>query len=142
MRDSSKRKKFNVRGPVRIPFVFRRTHRVHILSAMTAVLFALMLFVLTPKGSVAEPALAGGVHVKNGDAIYHQRCVRCHNKQPGDTTPFGPPNLYSVFRGPSALSATQAKTIIAHGKGAMPAFGSTLSKGDIGDVIAYLKASH
>lgn len=80
-----------------------------------------------------------------GDKIFHQRCIVCHNKKPNDTTPFGPPNLFHVFDpGPAALTSSQAEEIITKGKsGGMPAFGSVLSKREIVSVIAYLKrASH
>lgn len=77
---------------------------------------------------------------KAGSAIFHKRCIGCHNKQRGDATPFGPPNLYTAFHGASHLTAPEAEKIIINGKGNMPTFGSILSKTDIRDVIAYLQA--
>jgi len=76
--------------------------------------------------------------VKHGNEIFHQRCILCHNQQPGDSLPFGPPNLYQVFRG-KTITPRQAETIITQGKGAMPSFGAILSKSDIRSVIAYLR---
>jgi mono/diheme cytochrome c family protein len=76
---------------------------------------------------------------KRGAEIFQKRCVSCHNKQPGDESPFGPPNLYSAFRGTPPLSVHDAENIIRNGKGNMPPFGSILSPSDIRSVIAYLR---
>lgn len=108
------------------------------LSAL-AVTATLLIFAGT-----ASAASGGGksAHEKarQGEAIFHQRCLMCHNKQPGDTTPFGPPNLNGIFDGPTALKPQEAATIITNGKGRMPAFGQVLTRSDISAVIAYLKA--
>ena len=76
---------------------------------------------------------------KQGDQIFHQRCIVCHNKQPDDTTPFGPPNLYKVFR-THAMTTAQAETIITNGKGQMPSFKTILTKPEIISVISYLRS--
>jgi mono/diheme cytochrome c family protein len=88
--------------------------------------------------SASDVSASGSL--KHGDQIFHQRCVACHNKQPGDSSPFGPPNLFDLLRHSSSLSPKQAETIIEQGKGNMPAFGSVLSKSDIRSIIAYLRA--
>lgn len=74
---------------------------------------------------------------KNGRALFQQSCAGCHNKQPGDTTPFGPPNLHGIFQ-KKVLTPTQARKIIRHGKGGMPSFGS-LRDSQIDSLLAYLK---
>ena len=84
-----------------------------------------------------KPA-AGGV-AKRGDQIFHTKCIICHNKQPGDNSPFGPPNLYDAFKS-NAISTPQAEDIITHGKGQMPSFGNILNKSDMQSVIAYLRS--
>jgi mono/diheme cytochrome c family protein len=89
--------------------------------------------------SSASAADSGGAKARQGEAIFKQKCVACHNKQPGDTSPFGPPNLSGVFRGPTAITTKQATEIIINGKTVMPPFGSVLTKTDIDDLIAYLK---
>ncbi len=76
--------------------------------------------------------------VKHGDEIFHQKCIICHNQQPGNNLPFGPPNLYTVFRG-KQITPQQAETIITTGKGGMPSFRNVLTKSDIRSVIAYLR---
>jgi mono/diheme cytochrome c family protein len=85
-----------------------------------------------------KPAAASTGGPKKGDQIFHTKCIICHNKQPGDNSPFGPPNLYDAFKN-KAITAPQAEDIITHGKGQMPAFANILSKTDVQSVIAYLK---
>lgn len=98
-----------------------------------------LLLIATVPAFAARPSQQLSARAKHGEEIFQQRCVVCHNKQPGDTTPFGPPNLNGIFRGPSALTTKQASTIITEGKGTMPAWGKILTPTDIEDVIAYLK---
>jgi mono/diheme cytochrome c family protein len=81
---------------------------------------------------------------KRGATIFQQNCVSCHNKQPGDSTPFGPPNLHGIFSSKPLVSPSvtpaQATDIIKNGKAPMPAFAGTLTDAQISDLIAYLKA--
>ena len=91
-------------------------------------------------GSAAETHGTLGPQAKRGEVIFHQRCESCHNKQPGQSAPFGPPNLYGIFHGPSAITTRKAEEIITHGKGAMPAWGPVLTHSDIDSVVTYLKA--
>lgn len=87
----------------------------------------------------ADAKDSGKAGVQQGARIFHERCATCHNKQPADDSPFGPPNLYRAFRGQPPLSRTQAETIIENGRNAMPAFGGVLSRTEIASVIAYLR---
>ena len=109
--------------------------------AMLAPIVAALAAVCVAAGSVrALPAESSPAAVKHGAAIFHQRCIVCHNKKPGDTTPFGPPNLFEVFgKRPPLLTAQQAEEIITHGKGQMPSFSGVLTRADMGDVLAYLR---
>jgi mono/diheme cytochrome c family protein len=114
------------------------------LPKATIVLFttALALPVVLETVSAEEPAVAmahtNQSHAaKRGEALFHSRCVMCHNKQPNDPMPFGPPNLYKVFRNKS-LSAAEANEIVRNGKGSMPAFGSSVTRSQINDLVAYL----
>ena len=81
---------------------------------------------------------------KRGAAVFQQNCVSRHNKQPGDSTPFGPPNLHGIFSSKPLVTPpvtpAQATDIIKKGKAPMPAFGSMLTEAQISDLIAYLKA--
>jgi mono/diheme cytochrome c family protein len=90
----------------------------------------------------AKPVM--NAKAKRGAAIFQQNCVSCHNKQPNDSTPFGPPNLHGIFSSKPmvtpAITPAQATEVIKTGKAPMPAFGSMLTEAQIGDLIAYLKA--
>ncbi len=80
---------------------------------------------------------------KRGSVLFQQNCVSCHNKQPDDTTPFGPPNLHGILsakpQAHQALTTTQVTEFIRKGKAPMPAFGGMLTEAQISDLIAYLK---
>jgi mono/diheme cytochrome c family protein len=104
------------------------------LCALSAAIVIAANFV--PSATAAD-TLTG--RAKQGQAIFRQRCATCHNKQPGDTSPFGPPNLYGIFRGPSHLTTKQAADIIEKGKSPMPAFGDVLTRSDIDNLIAFLR---
>ena len=90
----------------------------------------------------AKPVM--NAKAKRGAAIFQQNCVSCHNKQPTDNTPFGPPNLHGIFSSKPMVTPpvtpAQATDTIKNGKAPMPAFGSILTEAQINDLIAYLKA--
>lgn len=88
----------------------------------------------------ADKPMAQSPAIKRGDALFHQRCAVCHNKLPGNNAPFGPPNLYTVFR-KKILTVSQATEIVHKGKGPMPSFGTSITDGQIRDVVAYLSAN-
>lgn len=106
--------------------------------AAIAVLPAIMLALITlpTPSSAADTAPS---RAKHGEVIFKQRCIACHNKQPGDTSPFGPPSLSGIFKGAKPITTKQAADIIANGKATMPGWGTVLTKSDIDDVIVYLK---
>lgn len=62
----------------------------------SAILAGAAYFVLAV-GSAFASGHTHAASVKPGDALFHEKCVGCHNKQPGDTSPFGPPNLHGIF---------------------------------------------
>ena len=94
---------------------------------------------LSITGFAGDKNLQSSASVKRGDLLFHQLCVGCHNKQPGDDYPFGPPNLYDVFKR-KVITSTQASEVIRHGRAQMPPFGSRITDGQINDLIAYLQA--
>jgi mono/diheme cytochrome c family protein len=100
---------------------------------------AAFLSAVPSRGASPDADTPPAVSVKHGSEIFHQRCAVCHTQQPGDSLPFGPPNLYQVLR-TRTITPEQAEGIITRGKGPMPAFGATLTKRDIRCVIAYLRA--
>lgn len=89
---------------------------------------------------ISGMAFAGGSNansLKRGHELFQQKCAGCHNKQAGDTTPFGPPNLHGIFK-QKVITPSKASDIIRHGRNNMPAFG-TLDDKQIQDLLAYLK---
>jgi mono/diheme cytochrome c family protein len=95
--------------------------------------------VLVIHGRVGNAANSNNARIQQGAKIFNDRCASCHNKQPGDDSPFGPPNLHGAFHGHSSLSRVEAENIIENGRNAMPAFGKVLNKTEIASVIAYLQ---
>lgn len=112
-----------------------RPYRPSIELGMTILFVALSCTV-----ALAAPPPGSGTASKQGNEIFHKRCIACHNKQPEDTSPFGPPNLYAVFRGHPKITNVQAETIITNGRGQMPSFKTVLTRQEIRSVIAYLRS--
>jgi cytochrome c2 len=111
-------------------------------------LAACLLTSLIPVSAVVITGMAGTASAqkaavspkaKHGETLFQTNCIGCHNKQPGDTTPFGPPNLHGVFGSKPLLTPQEAVQTIKTGKGIMPSFDGKLTNGDISDIIAYLK---
>jgi mono/diheme cytochrome c family protein len=104
---------------------------------------AIMATNLIGSADTATPP-AMNAKAKRGAAVFQQNCVSCHNKQPGDSTPFGPPNLHGIFSSKPLvtppITPAQATDVIKKGKAPMPAFGGMLTDAQISDLIAYLKA--
>ena len=123
------------------------THRLSSLSTfprglswLIAGLFPILLLCgMDSPGSPAQSRGPLGAKAKRGETVFQQHCISCHNKQPGDTMPFGPPNLNGIFRGPSALTTKQVEEVVVQGKGTMPGWGTVLARSDIDDLVAFLK---
>ncbi len=99
---------------------------------------------LSGSGGTAAAQKAASGKAQQGEVIFKAQCIGCHNKQPGDTTPFGPPNLHGIIGTNSAATPPQitsqvAAATIKTGKGIMPSFDGKLSPQDISNVVAYLK---
>ena len=101
---------------------------------------ATLLFGLCCASALAVEPTPKTPAAKRGSEIFHKRCIVCHNKQPDDTSPFGPPNLYAVFRGKPQLTTAQAETIVLNGKGQMPSFKAVLTRDEIRSILAYLRS--
>jgi mono/diheme cytochrome c family protein len=101
---------------------------------------AVMLLAGSVGIAVGQKSPASG-KAKQGETIFKAQCIGCHNKQPGDTTPFGPPNLHGIIGNtPPQITPQQAAATIKTGKGIMPPFEGKLTAQDISSVVAYLKA--
>ena len=107
-----------------------------LVKAALAVFLGASYFMLA--GGLAFAGSHPDVTVRRGKALFQKNCAGCHNKQPGDTSPFGAPNLHGIFQH-KVLTPVQARSIIRHGKGSMPPF-SSLSDSQIDQLLAYLKA--
>ena len=108
--------------------------------SLTGLILPVLLTLFGARGLAAQSnSDAPAASAKQGSEIFHTRCIVCHNKQPGDNTPFGPPNLYTVFGPHPLLTPQQAEVIVTHGRGQMPSFGPILSRTEIRSVIAYLR---
>jgi mono/diheme cytochrome c family protein len=93
--------------------------------------------------AVAQKPAASG-KAKLGETTFKAQCIGCHNKAPGDTTPFGPPNLHGIIgtstaTTPPQITAQVAAATIKTGKGIMPPFDGKLTPQEISNVVAYLK---
>jgi mono/diheme cytochrome c family protein len=89
--------------------------------------------------AIAQKPAASG-KAKQGEIVFKAQCIGCHNKQPGDTTPFGPPNLHGIIGStPPQVTPQVAAATIKNGKGIMPPFEGKLTPQDISNVVAYLK---
>jgi mono/diheme cytochrome c family protein len=99
-----------------------------------------MILVLANWMVFAANTSASSPQVKEGSVLFQKNCIACHNKQEGDTSPFGPPNLHGVFRGSKpAITPQQAVEIIKDGRSPMPSFENTLAPAQINALVAYLK---
>jgi mono/diheme cytochrome c family protein len=111
------------------------------LAGCNAILLAVvpLIFASQSLGATSAGAPSRRVHIARGELLFHQQCLACHNKQPGDSSPFGPPNLHALLGRNPVITQQHAVEVIRDGKSVMPAFRDKLSDGDIRDIIAYLK---
>src|SRR5579863_7320230 len=76
----------------------------------------ILAFSATLSNARADAGSTTVTSARQGDAIFHSRCVGCHNKQGDDDSPFGPPNLY-IAVGHGEVTPLAAEAIVASGKG-------------------------
>ena len=111
-------------------------------SSLFLVFVAALMFTGTGNQAAAQKPVSGKAAL--GETVFKTQCIGCHNKAPGDTTPFGPPNLHGIIgtnttTTPPQISAQVAAATIKTGKGIMPPFEGKLTPQDISNVVAYLK---
>jgi mono/diheme cytochrome c family protein len=120
---------------------FQESSATRFVTYSLASLFPIAGIILAASVGIAvaqKPAVSG--KAKQGETTFKAQCIGCHNKQPGDTTPFGPPNLHGIIgKTPPQITAQEATTTIKTGKGIMPPFDGKLTPQDISNVVAYLK---
>jgi len=91
----------------------------------------------------STPAEAAAGNASKGKKVYNQNCAVCHGKTGKADGPTGkalkpPPRNFSVGDFKYGKNDAQLLAFIKKGKGAMPAWGTTLSDTQIQDVIAYI----
>lgn len=96
---------------------------------------------------VASGWASGDPRVERGGAVYRQACAACHGDDgrgnPAWESPVAPPDLASCAT--TAERADLLEAIVAKGglgfglATSMPAYGETLSKDEIGAVVAYVR---
>jgi mono/diheme cytochrome c family protein len=120
---------------------FQESSATRFAACSLALLLPIAGIILAASVGVAvaqKPAVSA--KAKQGETIFKAQCIGCHNKQPGDTTPFGPPNLHGIIgTTPPQVTAQVAAATIKSGKGIMPPFEGKLTPQDISNVVAYLK---
>jgi mono/diheme cytochrome c family protein len=107
-----------------------------------------LLLVAILIGALIPVATAGGfpqrktVRRLQVDELFNQNCARCHGAEGRGDTPSG-----HLFKSPdftdaewwlknSSLTNTKTlRTVVARGKGAMPAFGKKLSRSEISRLV-------
>lgn len=94
------------------------------------------------KAQMSDAELGLNVQQARGRRVYNIYCVNCHpaysssgNKGPGLK------NLYKKDYLPSGLTATDehVEQSIVQGRGMMPRFSDQLNRGEMQDMIAYLR---
>ena len=126
--------------PAHIPSTFHSLR-----AALSALLCAVALLAVSgcsvePRKSDAElgldPTQAFGRH------IFDANCARCH--EPYSKSGLHGPSLHNLYRKqfmPSGQPANDDRIgeVILRGRAKMPAFGGTLSQGQVDALLAYLK---
>jgi mono/diheme cytochrome c family protein len=98
-------------------------------------LFAALLLTL------ALPDTAQAGNAQEGQKVFQEKCVRCHNDDGSGTTVVGKALGAADLRSADVQKKTDADfyTQIDKGKGNMPPFGSDLTKPQIDELIAYVR---
>jgi cytochrome c6 len=91
--------------------------------------------------AVAAPAKAQKGNAANGEKLFADKCVKCHDKDGSGGTPFGKAMKAADLRSADVQKKSDADfyTQIDKGKGNMPPFGGKLDKSQIEDLIAYVR---
>jgi mono/diheme cytochrome c family protein len=76
-----------------------------------------------------------------GHQVFVDNCARCHRAN--DTRSLHGPGLQALFKQnylPSGFPANDERVtfVVLHGHGMMPAFGNTISQGQLQNLLAYL----
>jgi mono/diheme cytochrome c family protein len=89
----------------------------------------------------ATSALAQTGNAQQGQKIFAEKCVRCHAEDGSGNSAVGKALGAADLRSADIQKKTDAQfyTQIDKGKGNMPPFGTSLDKGQIDDLVAYVR---
>ena len=78
----------------------------------------------------------------SGADVFKTKCAMCHGPDGSGNTPMGQRFKIHDLRSSEVQSQTddQLTTIITNGKPPMPAYGKTLTSGDIQQLVAYIRS--
>ncbi len=78
----------------------------------------------------------------SGADTFKAKCAMCHGPDGSGNTPMGQRLKIRDLRSPEVQKQTddQLAAFITNGKPPMPAYGKTLSSGDIHDLVAYIRS--
>ena len=106
-----------------------------------AVSAAVFTFVLTLSFSVGYRSLRAAETPKgHGSALFESKCVMCHGTDGSGNTPIGKAMKVLDLRSHEVQKQSNAQlaAIISHGKEKMPAFGNSLTKTQINELVAFI----
>ena len=111
-------------------------------KARTAIAIPGMLLLATFAVVFAAPQFSAAASAKNGEATFGQKCAMCHAKDGSGNTPMGKNLKLRDLSSKQVQAQThkQLYDIIANGKSPMPGYASQLSKADIEDLVAFIRA--
>jgi len=90
---------------------------------------------------MAVAAYAGAEDSKAAASTFSQRCAECHAADGSGATTMGKSANIPDLRSPQVQNQADAdvKDVIVHGKGVMPAFGTSLSNDEIDGLVLYVR---
>ena len=94
-------------------------------------------------GLLALGVFAGNVSAQTpGEALYKTKCAACHGADGKGETPSGKANKLQDLGSAEVqkLSDDELNTIIASGKGKMPAYGKSLKPEQIKELVAFTRS--
>lgn len=108
-----------------------RKYRIGVLAILSLFLLAI------PHSAAAQAGKA-----EDGQKVFEANCVKCHGPEGSGDTAIGKAVGAKDLRAAEALKLTDAQitTQITEGKNNMPPFGDALTKGQIADLVAYVRA--
>jgi mono/diheme cytochrome c family protein len=114
--------------------VKKLTHRVAFLALSTFVAASYLVML--------APGVWAKGNAKAGQSLFDAKCAMCHAKDGSGNSPMGKGMKVPDLRSQTVQKQTDAAIydVIAKGKKMMPQYGSQLSKEQINELVAYIRA--